>query len=385
MYIGIVAEWNPFHEGHARLLAAVRARHPGVPAACAMSGAFVQRGEPALFDKWSRAAWAVQSGVSIAVELPAACVLQSADRFAEAGVLLLSDLGCTHLAFGTETLQADQLNAAAEWTLSPRFRDAFHDGLRRGLPYSAAVNQAVSLAFPSLATDLAKPNNLLGIQYARAILSHGLSLQILPFRRDESRPVSATAIRKEIAAGLAPSHIPAEERPSMDALLARGACTDYRRYDDACLLAFRLMGHRRLEESGLFSEGLENRWDREMQRGSYEAMLSAIKSRRYLYSRLRRIGAALLLSPDGGPSPMARAQRAGYARLLAFRKEESRLLRRARIPVVTSFARAERTLPEALRWSLRLDGRACDVQAWCFRGEAERDGRQDYYRSPRVL
>lgn len=385
MYIGIVAEWNPFHEGHARLLAAIREAHPGIPMACTMSGAFVQRGEPALFDKWSRAAWAVESGVSLAVELPAACVLQSADRFAEAGILLLSDLGCTHAAFGAETLGAGELNAVAEWTLSPRFLDAFHEGLRKGLPYSAAVNQAVTLKFPSLEADLSKPNNLLGIQYARTILAHGLAMQILPFRRDQSRPVSATAIRREITTGLAPSHIPEAERPSVEALLARGAFTDYCRYDDACLLAFRLTDRRRLAESGLFSEGLENRWDREMHRGSYEAMLSSIKSRRYLYSRLRRIGAALLLSPTTVPSPMARKQRAGYARLLALRKKDSALLRRARIPVVTSFAKAERTLPEELRGSLRLDGRASDVQAWCFRGEAERDGRPDYYRSPRIL
>ena len=86
MVIGIVAEWNPFHEGHAGLIQKARAALPGAPVVCAMSGAFVQRGEPAIFDKWSRARWAVLGGVDLAVELPAICVLQSADRFAAAGV-----------------------------------------------------------------------------------------------------------------------------------------------------------------------------------------------------------------------------------------------------------------------------------------------------------
>lgn len=385
MYIGIVSEWNPFHEGHARLLASIRETCPGAEIACAMSGAFVQRGEPALFDKWARAAWAVKGGASLVVELPAACVLQSADRFAEAGIRLLAALGCTHAAFGAETLTADEIRTAAAWTLTEAFTQELRRFLRTSLPYARAVNQALAGKFPALRDDFSRPNNLLGIQYARTILAHHLPMDILPFLRDESRPVSATAIRREIAAGQPPSHIPDAEKESLCALLRRGAYTDYRRYDDACLLAFRLMSGEMLRRSGLFSEGLENRWAKEMQRPSYEELLRAVKSRRYLYSRLRRIGAALLLSPAGELSLMASPQEAPYARLLALRASSSSLLRRCRLPVVTSTARAERTLDNAALRFLTLDRRACDVQTFCFHGEAERAGRLDYFRSPAVL
>ena len=385
MYIGITAEWNPFHEGHARLIASLREAYPDAPVACAMSGAFVQRGEPAIVDKWSRAVWAVRSGLSLAVELPAACVLQSADRFAEAGVLLLSDLGCTHVAFGAETLTADEIRAVAAWTLDPAFTEVLREGLREGQPYAASAARAAALRFPHLTDDLTRPNNLLAIQYARTIAAYHLPMDILPFRRDTSSPASATAIRKEISVGLSPSRIPSEEIEDLSSLLDRGAYVDYRRYDDACLLAFRLMQKKDFEMSGLFSEGLENKWARECARGTYSDMLAAIKSRRYLYSRLRRIGASLLLSPAGRPSLMARPQRAPYARLLALRKDASWLLRRARLPVVTSFARAERLFSPEAREFLLLDRRATDIQAYCFHGEEERGGGADYRHSPAVL
>ena len=122
-----------------------------------------------------------------------------------------------------------------------------------------------------------------------------------------------------------------------------------------------------------------------MQRPSYEELLRAVKSRRYLYSRLRRIGAALLLSPAGELSLMARPQEAPYARLLALRASSGPLLRHCRLPVVTSAARAERTLDNAALRFLMLDRRACDVQTFCFHGETERAGRLDYFRSPAVL
>lgn len=381
MYIGIVAEWNPFHTGHRSLVRAAKALYPEAPVIGAMSGSFVQRGEPALFDKWSRAGWALAAGVSAVVELPAVCAVQSADRFAAAGVRLLADMGVTHLAFGTESFSADMLHAIASWTVSPDFTPRLHAFLDTGIPYSRAVNCAIAEKFPELEAGLSLPNNLLGIQYARTILENGLPLTLLPFPRGED-PASATAIRKEIAAGLRPSFIPEEEKDELTALIAAGRYTDYARYDDACLLAARSADLSRLAASGLFSEGLEHKWLAETDAATYADMLDAIKNKRYLMSRLRRIGAALLLAGERLPSPFAAPPRAPYARLLALRKDESALLRRAKIPVVTSFARAEKEADEMTRTYLAIDRRATDIAAWCMRSPAARKGRMDYYHSP---
>lgn len=380
MYIGIVAEWNPFHTGHRSLVRAVKALYPDAPVVGAMSGAFVQRGEPAIFDKWSRAGWALSAGVSAVVELPALCAVQSADRFAASGVRLLADMGATHLAFGTESFSADMLTAIARRTLEPDFPERLHAFLDTGIPYSRAVNAAIAETFPEMETGLSLPNNLLGIQYARTILEDSLPMTLLPVPRGED-PASATAIRKEIREGLAPSCIPEEEADEMAARIAAGRYTDYARYDDACLLAARSTDMSRLSASGLFSEGLEHRWFAASDAPTYADMLGAIKNKRYLMSRLRRIGAALLLSGDT-PSPFAAPPRAPYARLLALKKSESGLLRRAKIPVVTSFARAEKEADERMRTYLAADRRASDIQAWCMHSADARKGRMDYYHSP---
>lgn len=383
MYIGIVAEWNPFHDGHAYLIRCLRSRYGPVPIASIQSGAFVQRGEPALFDKWSRAVWSIESGIDLAVELPAVCALQSADHFAAAGARLAADLGCTHLAFGTESFSGDTLTAIAGWMAEPAFHSRLHEGLDAGLPYASAVNNAIADHFPHEKEALTRPNNLLGIQYAREIARNHLPLSILTVPRDASSPASATAIRAAIAEGLTPPYIPRSERPQVESLIARGALTDYRRYGYACLAASRLLTKEQLRRSGLFSEGLENRWHQYRNAASYDEMLGAIKNKRYLYSRLRRIGASLLLSGGAFPSPMSRPGRAPYIRLLAMRREKSALLRRARLPTVTRFARAA-AISGAAPY-LEMECRASDMQALFFRNPASRRGGRDYYESPRII
>ena len=112
--IAVIAEFNPFHTGHAWLLSQVR-QQAGSPSLIMviMSGSFVQRGEPALFDKWHRAAWAVQGGADMVFELPAVYSLSSADGFAQGGVALAAQLGCTHLACGVERGTAADFYALA--------------------------------------------------------------------------------------------------------------------------------------------------------------------------------------------------------------------------------------------------------------------------------
>lgn len=385
MVIGIVAEWNPFHKGHAYLVQEARKQLPDAPVVCAMSGAFVQRGEPAIFDKWIRARWAILGGVDLAVELPAISMLQSADRFAAAGVLLLARLGATHLAFGAESLGAEAIHAIAGWTLTEAFKKALHKELEKGSPYSRAVNLAIESQFPSCAPDLERPNNLLSIQYARTILKYHLPMEILPVHRDMERPISATRIRQAITRGEKPPYIPQVQQDELAQLLLRGAYTDYCRYDDACLLSFRTMEKKQLTDSGLFTEGLENRWYKEMGAPTYGAMLDAVKSKRYLYSRLRRTGAALLIAGHMSPSPFSSPCDPPYARILAMRASASHLLRGSTLPVITSFAKALRTLPPAIRQTLELEQRATDIQAWCMKGEASRRARNDFYHSPVIV
>jgi predicted nucleotidyltransferase len=381
---GIVAEWNPFHRGHETMIEELKENNPDMAIFSVMSGCFVQRGEPALFDSWTRAKWAVDAGADAVFELPVLASLQSADRFAEEGARLLYFLGCGAIYFGTESLEAGELEEAASYGLTEEWTDSLHQFLKEGLSYAQASAKAMEVHSLHLARELTKPNNLLGYRYATAILAHHWPLSIHVFHRDMEHNISATTARKELLEKGATSLLSSKAAEEAAGLMEQGNFTDFHRYEEACLLASRLMDEKALSATGLFTEGLEHKWFRESQRVSYKDMLDHIKSKRYLYSRLKRIGAQLLIG-GAGPSPFIDGEIPSYARLLALRREKSRLLNDISIPLITSMAKALRTLPPIITASLLLDIRASDIRSWCLHGEKYRQARQEFYRSPIVV
>ena len=116
--IGIIAEWNPFHRGHEAMVQEVRARFDDAFIMAVMSSPFVQRGEPALFDSWTRARWAAEGGIDAVFALPVLYALQSADHFAAFGVKLLAAMGAEVISFGTESLDEDALWEAASFSFT---------------------------------------------------------------------------------------------------------------------------------------------------------------------------------------------------------------------------------------------------------------------------
>lgn len=362
----------------------LKENNPDVAIFSVMSGSFVQRGEPALFDPWTRAKWAAAAGADAVFELPVLASLQSADRFAEEGARLLYFLGCGAIYFGTESLEAEELEEAASYGLTEAWTDSLHQFLKEGLSYAQASAKAMEIHSLHLAKELTKPNNLLGYRYATAILARHWPLAIHVYHRDMENNISATTARKELLENGSTSLLPMEASEEAKGLMEQGNFTDFHRYEEACLLASRLMDEKALSATGLFTEGLEHKWFRESQRISYKDMVDHIKSKRYLYSRLKRVGAQLLIGGTG-PSPFMAHEIPSYARLLALRREKSRLLNDISIPLITSMAKALRTLPPAITASLLLDIRASDIRSWCLHGEKYRQARQEFYRSPVVL
>lgn len=381
MHIGITAEWNPFHSGHLHMVAGLTAKYPDALKTALMSGAFVQRGEPALFDKWSRASWAVMAGIDGVIEFPVAGVLQSADRFTDIAVQYLYRLGCTHIAFGTESLSADALEEAASFLLSEKYESRFQDNLKKGLPYASAAARAMASLSLALAEELSKPNNLLGLGYAVSIRKRKYPLTLMAIHRDTKHPISASAIRDSLLRRERAGDLPDFCKKAVLACMKEGQYADPARYDDACLLAGRMLSKADLFESNLFSEGLENRWYACRLSPTYKDMLSHIKSKRYLYSRLRRIGASLLLSAEL-PSPFTKTPRISYARLLAFKGSRSSLLKTYTLPVISNFPSfIKRASPEDKK-QLLLEAKATDLQAFCMAGPLFRNGGSDYYHAP---
>lgn len=391
--IAVIAEFNPFHTGHAWLLSQVRQQAgPQSLIVVIMSGSFVQRGEPALFDKWHRAAWAVEGGADLVFELPAVYSLSSADGFALGGVWLASRLGCSHLACGVERGTADDFYALARAAQDIRpCRGRETAGRQQTIALAARIREQT-------ASLLDQPNALLAASYAKAIVQQDLSLQFWPILRQGNHHdpslahsfASASALRQDIIQTGRCQHLhhylTPQAREDMAALLSQGAYTDYDRYGDFILLRNRLLTPEMLRQLPAFNEGLENRWHRCMQDSvTYKEALAAIKTRRYAYSRLCRMGAYTLLSP--GRSLMDQSYQLGpqYARLLALSQKVSPYIKEIKkeLPVITRITAADSLSPLG-RKQLALDLRCTDMQYYCFHGTQARLSRQDYYQSPRI-
>lgn len=385
MYIGTTAEWNPFHSGHAHMIRSLKRLFPDAPIISAMSGSFVQRGEPSIFDKWTRAKWAVMSGVDAVIELPVLCALQSADKFTASSVSLLHNMGCTHIAFGAESLNSDILHNAAQWSLHPDFHLYFHQFLKEGLSYASAVTKSMEIRYPKISQELMRPNNLLGFLYIQAALKQNLPLSFIVIERNERYPASATTARKYLTAGKYYPLLPEEIQTEIHTLMNTGHILSYSRYEDACLLLGRLTEKKVLTNSQLFSEGLEHKWHKEIQQASLPQVFAAIKSKRYLYSRLKRIAASLLLSPELTPSPFSNPPSPQYARILALKNAKSFILNESKLPVITSTAKALRTLQGKALESFTIDLRATDIQSYCMKNKSFRTGRLDLYHSPIII
>lgn len=136
--VGVICEYNPFHLGHARQLSLIRQQlEPETAIVCLMSGNYVQRGEPAIFDKRVRAQAAVEAGASLVLELPVTYALRSAEGFAAGGVHILSQLRCGFLSFGCESGDGAAIFRAAEVSCSVEFEQALHVRIQTGLSYAA--------------------------------------------------------------------------------------------------------------------------------------------------------------------------------------------------------------------------------------------------------
>ena len=163
--IGIIAEYNPFHNGHAYHIEQARKIAGGGSVIAVMSASFVQRGEPAAFDKFTRTAMALQGGADMVLELPDILSLSCAERFALGGVRILSASGIAdRLCFGSESGDIDALRRAADSKLSG---DELSSALSSGLSYPAAA--ARQLRAHGIGVGSNNPNDVLGIEYIRAL------------------------------------------------------------------------------------------------------------------------------------------------------------------------------------------------------------------------
>ena len=182
--IGLIAEYNPFHNGHVYQLAKLRELHPDAAIVVIMSGSFTQRGGAAIADKWTRAAWAVRGGADLVLELPYAFACRSAEHFASGGVQCLAGLGCIDaLALGAEAEHIEPLEKAAACMDDAALQEALHARIAGGASYAAAMAAEVAARTGVAAEVLRAPNNILGMEYLRAVRRFAPEMETLLVQR----------------------------------------------------------------------------------------------------------------------------------------------------------------------------------------------------------
>ena len=391
---GIICEYNPFHLAHAFHIAETR-RMLGEESAivCVMSGNFVQRGDLAMFPKHVRAAAAVMCGADLVLELPVPYVLSSAERFGFGGVALLDSLGIvTHLSFGSEAGEISALSDVADCLMSPEINKLILEELSVGKSYAAARQKAAGLLIGEKAGCLKSPNNILGIEYLKAIRT--LSSDLIPVTvlregagHDDSEAsefASASLLRKMIQSGGDPwNHIPLDAGKLFRNEMKKGrAPVTAAGCEQAILARLRTMEKKEFEDLPDASEGLHLRL---MRFARTEATLSDIaaqtKSKRYALSRIRRMifCAYLGIKAEDGLLPPP------YARVLAFNKKGQRLLKeiaaKSDLPVITKPASAKH-LDTRAKDMFTKEARSTDLYVLGYPRTACRKGGQEYMTSP---
>ena len=286
MTVGIVCEYNPFHLGHLHQIRRIRQEYgEGTGIVCAMSGNFVQRGAPALFDKGLRAKAAVACGADLVVELPVTAALSSAEGFAAGGVAVLSRI-CDVLCFGTEHGGREKLLETAQALLSDRFPPFLRSALDTGVSFPAA--RAEALRAMGVSGDLlCQPNDILAVEYCKAILSQNARLDILPIHRpgsyhaeepDPENP-SATALRGRILSGQPwEPFVPDAAVP----LFSGASLHTLESGERAVLGVLRTMTESEFEALPYGSEGLWRKLMHASRReNTLEDIFTAVKSKRY--------------------------------------------------------------------------------------------------------
>ena len=356
--LGIIAEYNPFHNGHAYHIAKARAACGADLVIAVMSGPFTQRGDAAILSPVARAEMAVLSGVDLVFELPALFAVREADAFALGGVSLLTALGCTHISFGCETVDLALLQNAAELIMNPTptFSSYLHSALEKGCSYAKAQGTALEKWLHTKALSL--PNNVLGLCYMQAISRLQSPLIPIPVARlgdyhDVSLPKqnalpSATALRAALLAGnwqAVRVMMPESTYPILQREALAGRIQQPNALDKALRLTLINADENTLNALPGASEGLDKLIIK--QRDTFvtrETLVAALKSKRYTYTRLNRMLTHLLLNISCEsflPAPP-------YARLLAAKKASLPYLRNIKksgLQIIEKAARYDKSNP----------------------------------------
>ena len=348
MNYGIVAEFNPFHNGHKFLVDTVKANGQNT-VTVVMSESFVQRGECACASPYARTRMALECGADLVLSLPVPYATASAERFALGGLSVLGGLGCVDaLAFGAECANADLFKKCAQLLVSNDFSTELEKHLNNGVSFPVARQRAVeAISGTEMAQMLSTPNNILGIEYVKAINKLGLNMGVMPIARKGVEHDSCEASENICSASALRGML--ENKKAFEGFLPEGALkilneeiknqkapASYKAIENAVIYKLRTMSAEDFKQLPDVSEGLEYRlYDAVKSSLSLEEILEKVKTKRYTLSRIRRIivCAFLGINKEDVLAPVP------FIRVLGFNENGAKILKQAKenatLPIVT--------------------------------------------------
>ncbi len=369
--VGIIAEYNPFHSGHAYHIAEAKKLHGGY-VIIVLSGDFVQRGEIAVYDKLLRTRHALENGADMVLQLPCVYSLGSAQRFAAGGVRILAGSGIADaICFGSECGDLDKLQSSCMSTdmENESYASALRLQLRCGSSFPSAAAKAAGEHF------LSGANDMLATEYLRAIKKEAPELSAICIRREGAQHDEAEPSARFASAGFIREKLLSGKIDDACAFVPHGVVEALRhvpprrqeRLSEIILYALRRMSLDELASLPDVSEGLENVIYKQCRACTrYSEFLFASKSKRYTMARLRRISMCALLSIKKSDLELS-----PYIRVLGVRKESKQLLSmlcsKSALPVVTRYSDAYKLSPEAARMH-EIDMLSSDIA--CFAADS---------------
>ncbi len=339
--VGIIAEYNPFHNGHLYHLQKSREKARADFVIAVMSGNFTQRGEPAVLDKWTRSRLAVQCGVDLVLELPFAYAVNSAEYFAKGGVGILAGLGCvTHISFGAETENLSKLEEAAAFLREEKqeYRQRLKGALGKGISYAAAREQMLAEYLGEETAQLCRtPNNILALEYLKQLNTQKTAIKPIMVNRKgagyydqtpKENIASASAIRNTLTLKQRRDCVP----ENVETALEQGP--EISGYFNLVRTAVLCKDTAALSAVFSVSEGLENRLKDQVRRcNNLSQLVESVSTKRYPQSRISRI---LCQAAVG----LTDFDDSFYARILAAGEKGTVLLKHlkktAEIPIITN-------------------------------------------------
>ena len=381
--LGIISEYNPFHKGHMYHLEESRKATSADFVVSVMSGNFVQRGEPAMADKWLRAKAAIECGVDLVIELPFVYACNSAEYFAYGGVSILDGLGCVdYLSFGSESGDITELLKIARLLVEEPedLKKALKMNLDAGDSYAKAWEKALNATYMKDASRVLRgPNNILALEYLKILLKTYSNIEPITIPRigndHNSEEIgeeysSATALRRK--------YYEQENLSGLEKYMPENSYRNFARIKDSVNIQMKdlfpvvteeILKASRNELRNILSvgEGLENKIKNEIRNAeSMDELIEKINSKRYAQTKIQRMLIHILTNLDKDSMQHIMENRIVYARILALNDNGAKLLkiikkeRCAKIPVITNINKDLKD--DSLEWSaLNYDILATDL------------------------